>query len=355
MLSEKTYTNLLYVARLVSAFCLFYLLGVANVWVDATSNTLLVLGYRLFILFASFFIVFGLHNIGPLAFFVSLLGLVGWFFGQYILGSFLIALGMAVGGYAIKYFTVKTPQGAAITSISINLGIFFSGLAVSFGHFSQKTALVFLSLFIIITIGLSFATRNIAKTNQDAMTHQNFSLRTLLTQKGAAWALVGLSVGIEVISIFSILPQYLIHKLGSLPTWYGLSCMSVNAATVILLQSPIMRMMEKLSLGKILGLLLIGMVVITMPGVFYIEYWFGAAFLTFILSIIECTTVSLDTFSVREGALLAKDACFGIGSALVVFLMRSPLYNAPLIIGSIGILTLIIACILLKKELKTKL
>lgn len=339
--------GMLYLSRFLSALVLFILIAKANVWVDTLSNTILVLGYRFFIIFAPFFLVFGHRNIAPVCFALAGVGVFLWLHAYYVLGAILIAIGMAVGGYVLKFHAAKTPGGAAGNKISLNVGSFLSGISIA--AFAVEKA-DFLSLLLgilgIVTL-VSLITRkmHIEVTAQ----HQNgFSIKSFFSMRGVAWSLAGIAIGIKIIGIFSILPQYLIKSTGHLPGWYGFA-IALNALVVIFLQAPIMAFAKKLSLYQGLFFLLLGMVIVGLPGLFMVNYLAGAIIWTLLLSLIECVITYLDTIAVHDGGLLPKESCWGVGSALTVLLMRGlPISFSAELIGGIGVIAVIVSMLIFK-------
>ena len=137
----------IYACRCLSAFGLFLLLLCANLWLNPVENTILVLGYRFFILFTPFLFLFFKHNITFSAFILIEIGLFAWLFDYTMLGVILFAIGIAISGYMLKYYSSFTTQGAANNKIALNLGSLLSGLFIIFTE--NKTVLLILCLMII--------------------------------------------------------------------------------------------------------------------------------------------------------------------------------------------------------------
>lgn len=339
--------GLLYLSRFLSALVLFVLIAKANVWVDTLSNTILVLGYRFFIIFAPFFLIFGHRNIAAICFALAGAGVFLWMHSIDLLGAILIAMGMAVGGYVLKFHAAKTSGGAAGNKISLNVGSFLSGILIAAFAFSQLHFLaVLLGLMVIVTVA-SLITRKIEL--EVPAHHQNgFSIRAFFSWRGVAWSLVGIAIGIKMIGIFSILPQYLIKSTGHLPEWYGFA-IALNALVVIFLQAPIMVFAKKLSLYQGLFFLLLAMLILSAPGFFHVDHLAGAIIWTLLLSLIECVITYLDTVAVHDGGLLPKESCWGIGSALTVLLMRElPVNFSAELVGGLGVVAVLGSMLIFK-------
>lgn len=170
-----------------------------------------------------------------------------------------------------------------------------------------------------------------------------------------AWLLIGIAVGIKLFGVFSVLPQYLIAQNGCLPTWYGLMIL-LNSAIVIFFQLPVIHWMDKFSENNnafkiVIFVMILGMLVISYPSVFFTEHFFGAITWIFLLSIIECFASYLDLLGSKANLLLVKETAVGLGAGIDVLLSRSSYsYLSSISIGLIGIATILIGAFLLKKE-----
>ncbi len=331
----------LYLARFLSACCIYLFIAKANIWLDKVDNTLLVFGYRFFILLAPLFFMLTKRWLPAFSFAVAALGVLCWLNQYNLIGTILFSSGIAVGSYAIKYYAVKTPQGAAYNAIIFNLGVFLSGLLIILlphNNFFLKLGFV----LILITLASAFLIREQSK-NSTQNSKANFSFAALKSFRGIAWAMVGLVCGIELIGMFSILPQYLISHYKILPNWYGW-LIQISTLTIVLFQKPIMNLVQRFNLKHNLYVLTISMFIVAFPGIFACEYFLGAAIWVFMLTLFECVIAYLDTLSVKEDALLVKECFVGIGMALTVFTARSfaPL-KAAFVMGALGFCLMLIA------------
>lgn len=340
--------SFLYIARFLSACCIYLFIAKANVWLDRIDNTILVFGYRFFILLAPFFFLLSRKWIGFFAFLISTIGILFWFAKFIFIGTVLFSSGIAVGSYVIKYYAVQTPKGAAYNAVILNFGVFVSGLILVYLHKSFLN--IGLGIMLITLICSFFIGNNSTEKSQYIKT--DFSFTNLKMLRGIAWAIVGLVSGIEFISMFSILPQYLIAYYHVLPNWYGW-VMPLSSLTVILLQTPIMRLMQHFNLQQALFVLPISMLIVAFPNFFACQFFIGAMLWVFILTLFECAIGYLDTLSVLEGNLLVKETFVGVGMAVTVFIARSLIpFKAALFIAIIGFLMIPIAIFILRVKIK---
>ncbi len=336
----------IYFSRLISALCLFWILAEANVWLDPTNNVLLVLGYRLFILFTPFLFLFFRHKLTFAAMFLLELGIALWLLDLTLMGTVCFAIGISVSGYMLKYYSSFSTKGAAGNKIALNLGSILSGCMIALS-LNKCATLISCGILMIISL-LSFAKYfhrdNIAKFNSQK---NHFNLISLISRKGLAWSIVGFVIGVKLISFVSILPQFaMLGNNGILPHWFGL-ILIVNSLIVVTLQIPIMNLVSKLNRIQAILPLFLGMIIILLSSAFHITSLMGALIWTCSLSIIECSISYLDKLSQDDDCLLIKEASVGLGSALTVYFVRffSPNVGA-IYIGLISIMLLFISVIL---------
>lgn len=334
-------SHVVYLARLLSACVFCLILAKANTWLDTLNNTVLVFGYRSFILLAPLFLLFAKRWITFFSFFASIIGMGFWFNHYLLLGTILFSAGMAIGGYVLKYHASKTPNGAANNRIALNIGGILSGIVIA-SPYSNNYFLWLGFIMLFITLLCSFPGRDETPEN-DIHLKNNFTFSQLKSLRGISWALIGITTGIKIVSITSILPQYLLHYYDSLPNWYGW-VISLNCIVVVLLQKPVMAIMKNLSLNQALTVLITSMLVIALPSAFYCQHFMGAIIWVFLLTLFECAVSYLDVFAREEGTLLIKECSVGIGMAMTVFVMRSFIpIHAALMIGCFGLLAILLA------------
>ncbi len=330
----------LYVARLLSALCLFLILAAANVWLDPLNNTLLVLGYRLFIIATPFLLLVFRQYLTIAAFIATQLGLLAWLQQWMLVGTLLFATGIAISGYMLKYYAAFSTEGAAGNKIALNVGSIASGVLIMASQ-NQNIMIGFCFLVMIIATACF-----VLHTKQQPLLslHRKQNQQALIfSKKSMAWALIGFVIGVKLIALVSILPQLLMQKnQGNLPNWFG-GILILNSVLVVVLQLPVMRIMKQQSKMMSLMPLLLGMATLLFASQLEINHFWGACCWTVILSVVECCVSYLDTLSQHDGMLLIKEAAVGIGSASTVLLVRNcdPLLAAS-IIGVIAI-----SCILI--------
>lgn len=335
----------------MSACCFFLFLATANVWLNKIDNTILVFGYRFFIILAPLFLVLTKKWIAFFSFFVATSGVVLWFGDQNLLGAVLFSAGIAVGGYVLKYYTSKTAEGVSGNRVALNLGSCVAGVSLFLpvGHyFFLWTGL----LLMVVTLITAFFIGEEAK-EETIIQKNNFSFSKLLTLKGCAWAIIGIVAGMRVSSLFSVLPQFLIHYYGKMPSWYGLMIL-LDGIMVIFLQIPIMAFMKRFNCNQALNTLLISMAIIAVPNLFFCQTVVGAAIWTFLIVILECAVSYLDIFSREDGGLFIKEFFMAVGMAATVFIMRSldPI-TAAFLIGATGFIATLTARKMLLHKMKS--
>lgn len=344
----------IYLSRLISALCLFLILAEANTWLDPINNTALVLGYRLFILITPILFLFFKHRLTFIAFILSELGILCWLSNYCIMGTILFSVGISVSGYMLKYYSSFSAKGAAGNKIALNLGSIFSGILVALTH-NIHLLLIFICVAMLISLFsfIKYYHRENISLFYSSATH--FKLNGLLTRAGIAWMMIGFVTGVKLISLVSILPQFILstHH-GILPSWYGIMLI-LNSIIIVFLQMPIIK---KIGTSRRITAIIplgIAMLIIMSSAALGIGSCVNACIWTVSLSFIECAISYLDTLSQNDGALLLKEAAVGIGSAATVFCVRFfDLSHGSFIIGFVASLLLIISIFLFKSDLEPK-
>lgn len=269
-----------------------------------------------------------------------------------IIGAILVGIGLSVSGYLIKSEASETPTGAAHNKIALNAGSLISGIVLIL-YIGTKN-IFFMLAAAVLTVSFIIAL---------AVAHKQKDIklpipRSFSKRKFAGWLLVGVSIGIKLFGVFSVLPQHLINQLHELPNWYG-AMIFLNSIIIIILQIPIINFIEKFKANNnsfkfTLFIMLVGMMLIAFPNVFHAETIYGALAWTILLSLIECCASYLDVQGSRAGYLLIKETSVGLGGGLTVLLSRfiNPSISS-ISIGVIGMLAIIIASTLLYDDLKT--
>lgn len=340
----------IYLSRLISALCLFLILAEANVWLSPINNTILVLGYRLFILFTPVLFLLFKNKVTFFAFIIAELGIMFWLLHYNCLGTLLFAIGISISGYMLKYYASFSTKGAAGNKIALNLGSIFSGILVA-SAFNQEILLIF--CFIIMFIShlafLKYYRRD--KLYQFKIENKHFQIKQVFSRKGIAWMLVGFVIGVKLISMVSILPQIIIttHD-GTLTSWYG-TLLVLNSIIVVIFQLPIMNKIQKHSKIKSIIPLAIAMILITFSCLLGVGKFINACVWTLVISIIECTVSYLDKLSQDDGMLLIKEAAVGIGSGATVLCSRFfDLSQGVVTIGLLSIVFLIVSIVLFQSH-----
>ncbi|WP_019844387.1 hypothetical protein [Dickeya zeae] len=328
--------------RVISAIALFSLLGQANVWLDTTSNTLLAFGYRFLLILTPLTLsLFGQRALIA-TLLASLLGLVllslnmtylNW------LAVILFSYGVAVLGFIVKNDAARTPTGAANNKIMLNLGSLCAGLLLLYPHWMPSTFYFIMGLLLLACLpaARSFSLpRNITANGIIAAS-------TNKTDK-TKWILAGVVTGIKLFSVFSILPQEILAHHAMLPSWYGLMII-LNSGIVAMLQIPLMKLIERSgSYSMLLAMIIIlfGLIILAVPGLFQVHTFYGALTWLTILSIAECGLSYIDYCAAKENSLLTKELSVSIGAGLTVIVMRYfPITINTLILSFISITALL--------------
>jgi hypothetical protein len=309
--------------RMVSAIALFSLLGQANIWLDATSNALLAFGYRFLLILTPLTLgLFGKRAlIATLS--ISLSGIVllalnaapvvNW------LAVILFSYGVAVLGYIVKNDAAKTPVGAANNKIMLNLGSLFAGILLLYPHWSPLLFYIVIALLLLICLPTA---RHFSLSTD--VTAQSLLANSLRKPGQFKWVLAGIVTGIKLFAVFSILPQEILSHRQTLPAWYGMMII-FNSAIVALIQMPLMRLINRCGDKAMLlsmAIILLGLMVLAVPGVFHVYSFWGAALWLTLLSIAECALSYIDYCAAQDNALLIKELSVSLGAGLTVLVMR---------------------------------
>ncbi|CAM3892467.1 hypothetical protein RABR111495_17375 [Rahnella bruchi] len=342
--------------RMISAIALFSLLGQANVWLDATSNALLAFGYRfLLILTPLTLALFGKRALIATVF-ASLLGLIllslnimnifNW------LAVILFSYGVAVLGFIVKNDAAKTPAGAANNKIMLNLGSLCAGLLLLYPHWMPVEFYLIMGLLLLLCLP---AARRFSLSGE--VTTQSMIKSNARKPGKFKWVLAGVVTGIKLFAVFSILPQEILAHRPQLPGWYGVMII-LNSAIVALLQIPVMKLIERSGSRAMLlsmAIILSGLIVLAVPGLFQVHTFAGAFVWLAFLSIAECGLSYIDYCAAQDNALLIKELSVSLGAGLTVLVMRFfPVSVNTEILSVISIAALFIWLWQYKYPLKTK-
>lgn len=346
---------MIFFIRFITATVLFAFLGKANIWLNSISNIILAMGYRFFLILSPLFArTAGKYSVA-LSLLIAAIGAILFAIDSNIAmigGAIMVGIGLSISGYLIKSEASETPTGAAHNKIALNAGSLLSGIVLVM-YFGTKNLFFFLSGAVLL---ISFIVAiTIAHKQKDI---QLPIPRSFSKRKFIGWLLVGVSIGIKLFGVFSILPQHLLNELHKLPNWYG-AMIFLNSIIIILLQIPIINFIEKFKANNnsfkiTLMIMLVGMVIIAFPNIFYAETFYGALVWTILLSLVECCASYLDVQGSRAGYLLIKETSVGLGGGLTVLLSRyiHPTF-ASVSIGLVGLMVIILASVLLYEDLKT--
>ncbi len=355
VLSIQRSGSLIFLIRFITATCLFAFLGKANIWLSSSSNVILAMGYRFFLILSPLLTqITGKYSVA-IALLLAVLGSLFFCINSattMIVGAILVGIGLSVSGYLIKSEASETPLGAAHNKIALNAGSLLSGIIIML-YYGEKNLFFILAACILFLSFLIAFFKAHKRNKMQLPVPRLFSIR-----KFTGWLLVGVSIGIKLFGVFSVLPQYLLNTLGDIPNWYGIMVF-LNSAIIIVLQIPIINFVEKfkaynVSFKLTLTAMIIGMLIISFPEIFYVEKFIGAFIWTALLSLVECCASYLDVQGSRAGYLLIKETSVGLGAGLTVLISRygDPSFSS-ITTGVLGIVVIMGACLLLYDDLKT--
>jgi hypothetical protein len=351
--NEKGRNFSLILIRVVTAVTLFAVLGLANVWLDTTTNTVLALGYRFGLIFLPLTLaVAGSRSLVTSLTFMAagaaLLSVQGTVFTS-LIAACLFSYGAAISGYLIKNAAAQTKKGAANNRIAMNLGAFVAGLVIMLPFLTSS--LFFWSAAGLIAICMLIAIRRTVDVSTiHVKIFEGQSPSTLF-----AWILVGTAMGMMLFGVFSVLPQTILKTSSELPGWYGVMII-LNSAVVILGQIPSLWLIEKMAHYRILtisGFVIAGFMLLAFPDLFCVHTLSGAAIWVFMVSIAECAFGHIDYYSVRQKTMFIKEICVGLGAALTVGIMRTvSLPLGPVLVAITGTSFILIWAALSHKNLR---
>ncbi len=305
------------ILRVLMALVLFLIMAQSNVWADTQSHLVLAVGYRALLVLTPFFVHFGYSKGMSISLLLGVLalGLAYFSFNTWALGIF--ALSMAVSGYICKFSNSQTIKGAADNKVALNIGSLAAGVLILWTQ--QKDILIGLSILALL-VAYFFSTRI------DWDVKKEIQLPTLCRQKInlfrlAGWSLIGIATGIKLTGVFTILPQYLIHKTGTLPNWFG-AMLIINSLGVIFVQHQVLNYLGRSKKNLTLLLSTSAMILLAIPSLFNVENQMGAILWIALLTLGECALSHYDTVAKNQGYLFPKELMVGVGSFLTVYLGR---------------------------------
>ncbi len=348
-----TYDFNLISIRIVTAVTLFAVLGEANIWLDATTNTVLALGYRFGLVLLPVTIhLFGgrslLVSLAAMAAGAGLLSLNGSLI-QSLSAACLFSYGAANSGYLIKNVAAQSKRGSANNRIAMNVGAFTAGLVIML-PFLRQDVFFWGAAALIAGCALVAMPRRFDTTLIHVKIFQGQSAGAIV-----AWISVGTAMGMMLFGVFSVLPQTILKSGQSLPAWYGLMII-LNSAVVVLGQIPTLKFIEmtgRFRLLVIFAFIFSGFLLLAFPGAFHVHTFTGAVVWVFMISLAECTFGHIDYYSVRQKTMFIKEICIGIGAALTVGLMRWVSFSfSAILVAVIGILLTLTWWLLMRRELR---
>lgn len=346
---------MIFLIRFVMSACLYIFIGNANIWFNPLGNILLVFGSRFFLIFSPLFYKTCRKYAITNALLLSSVSVMLLCFNKdlyIILGILFLGIGMSVSGYLIRYEAAETISGAANNKIAINAGSLVAGVILLF-TFSKNLFFIITAIILLFVALLSWI-----KHKKDTVVKKLPIVHKVSKRRWFGWALIGITIGIKLYSVFSVLPQYIILHSGRLPSWYGV-LVFINSGIIVLLQKPIIYKVGKFqkdnkALKFTLFAICLGMILISFPKLFHIDVFWGAFVWILMLSIIECIVSYLDMHGARDGCLFIKELSIGLGGGICVLLTRCiPPAFSGILLGFVGIISITTAMILLYGDFKS--
>lgn len=325
--------------RILTATVLFLILAQANVWADTQSHLVLAVGYRTFLLAAPLFLYFGLSYGMRMALGLGVVSIALAMIAANSLSLGFFALSMAVSGYITKFVSSHSSQGAADNKVSLNIGSLFAGLLVM--GISSKEILLPLSVVLLAwALYLSFKLdwKKLGLADLQTVAQKTKHPKNFISL--LRWSLIGIATGIKLTGVFTILPQYLIYKSGSLPSWFG-SLIVINSLGVIFFQHRVLNFLDRTNKKMTLLFSLTAMALLALPAVMHVEGIASAVIWISLLTFGECALSHYDKFSRQAGYLFEKELMVGVGSFITVALSRD-FSNHIYLSGLIGFVCLLL-------------
>lgn len=306
--------------RCLTATVLFLMLSQLNVWADTKTHLVLAVGYRALLLAAPLFLYFGLSFGMRSALIIGAAAAVSFMFSLNAFNVGLFALSMAVSGYICKYVNSQSARGAADNKVSLNVGSLLSGVLLMLAF--SKNALILASAFALAaTVYFAYAINWDEILSAEKLKNRSSKNIKIEPLPLLGWLLIGTATGIKLTGVFTIMPQYLLHKTGDLPSWFG-SLVVINSFGVIFLQHKVLKILEQKSKSWTLIFSLSAMALLSLPELLGVHHAGVAALWISLLTIGECALSYYDKLSNDEGYLFPKEVMVGVGSFITVVLSR---------------------------------
>lgn len=356
---------ILFASRLVSAICLYLFLARANIYLTELEQAVLVSGYRFLLIFSPLLDFLFPKRAAFFGFLSAALACLFLCFHPSIILIFLFALGLSCGGFLIKKQAAETAQGAGFNKLALSLGSITAGGLLFFIPENRLLFFCFTGVLLTLSSTIIFFQKNPVPLNsicksqtsiQQSITNSFLTVNSKVfgsTETNifnwkkdirtknlsvSIWLFCGISIGIRVFGLFVILPQYLIHQLGALPSWYGFVIASYGAA-VIISQMPAICKWKIRSFAVAVTALFLSCILLAFPQTFAVHHKICCLFWCWILAIEEIFAPYIDAEASKNEALLYKELGVGLGGALSVWMMRS--FFSPQLTGLIGALALL--------------
>jgi len=339
-LKKNQKIRILFLVRLLTAIIMSTYLAKLNIWSDSFVNSVFAVGYRVFLICTPLAFFLFSFRILPAMAFLGLVG-VGLSFSHVgLVAVICVALSLAISGYLTKLFLATEGSGVAFNKVALNIGSAIAG-GLIFLHFSNNVLLLILALCMLITCILAL----FFKLDENSINIYQYN-NLIIKKDTMGWFLLGVATGIKFVAVFSVLAQYIIKHNGELPYWFG-SLIIVNSIVVIFFQKYIIDILCNKSFETSIFIMIIAMLLIAFPNVFFAYTLIGATIWVALLSLFECVVTMFDKFSADNGSLIYKELAVGLGGGLAVFLARE-FSEYIYLSGLVGIILIVIAYINIK-------
>lgn len=334
--------NPMVMVRCLTATVLFLILAKVNVWASTNTHLVLAVGYRSLLLFAPAFMCLGLNRALRFSLAIGLVAVATLFYSMNSISIFFFALSMAVSGYICKYVNSRTAKGAADNKVSLNIGSLLSGGLILL--VAMKSLLLGVCVTMLAATFYYSLRLNLGEDTGHTSKSSGGVKRNINTLELIRWALIGIATGIKLTGIFAILPQYLMHKTGELPSWYG-SLLMINSLGVIFFQHKIIFWLEKLGGMWTWIMAASAMLLLAIPHLLGVEHFLSAVFWISLLTFGECALSLYDKTASDAGYLFPKELMVGVGSFATVFLSRE-FGDAIYFSGLLGVACMVVAVLI---------
>jgi hypothetical protein len=244
-----------------------------------------------------------------------------------------LLLALALTCFIIKSIASEAAAGSGKNKIAITFGNMGDGLILSLVGNNGTPSLIIAIAALIIAAFIPF------KPCQQRQDVPPLTIKTIKKNKVPyfIWLCFGIAIGIRVFGMYIVMPTYLINKLSTLPSWYGLTLM-LYGFLAILTQYHAISKRSQISLYTSIIALAISCIIVSIPAFFKIKTLMGALLWVTCLAVEEIFAPYIDFHAAKANTLLVKELSIGVGGAVCVLLTH--VFSCVELLGITSILCL---------------